>query len=100
VVARVEQIFGTNDKHKTCIASGGFVTNEGSSSGDAFPSDCAIIEVRVAELKQLFNSIDPSPFLRKDLDPRAEEFIVGWCKDYPPTAQLAMLILVDCDSAP
>ena len=32
-------------------------------------------EVHVAELKQLFNSIDPSPFRNKDLDPRAEEFI-------------------------
>ena len=32
-----------------------------------------VIEVRVAELRQLFNSIDPSPFRERDLDPRAED---------------------------
>ena len=35
-----------------------------------------VIEVRVAELRQLFNAIDPSPFHERDLDPRAEAFIV------------------------
>ena len=35
-----------------------------------------VIEVRVAELRQLFNAMDPSPFLKRDLDPRAEAFIV------------------------
>jgi hypothetical protein len=29
------------------------------------------IEIRVAELRQLFNSIDPSPFHARDLDPSA-----------------------------
>jgi len=41
------------------------------------------IEVHVAELKQLFNAIDPSPFRERDLDPNAEEFIVGWAKEAP-----------------
>ncbi|HSF19463.1 MAG TPA: hypothetical protein VLK65_28325 [Vicinamibacteria bacterium] len=35
---------------------------EQASAGDPFPRDCRIIEVRVAELRQLFNAIDPSPF--------------------------------------
>lgn len=47
------------------------------------PPKCAVIEVHVRELKQLFNSIDPSPFRNRDLDPKAEEFIVGWAKDLP-----------------
>jgi hypothetical protein len=51
------------------------------SVGDPLPPKCSVIEVHVAELKQLFNSIDPSPFRNKDLDPKAEEFIVGWAKD-------------------
>jgi len=38
-------------------------------------------QVRVAELRQLFNAIDPSPFRERDLDPRAEEFIVEWARD-------------------
>jgi hypothetical protein len=56
------------------------------SAGDSFPSDCKAIEVHVAELKQLFNAIDPSPFREKDLDPNAEQFIVGWAGDLPRDA--------------
>lgn len=52
-----------------------------ASAGDALPQHCQVIEVRVAELKQLFNAIDPSPFRERDLDPRAEEFIVDWASD-------------------
>ena len=51
------------------------------AAGDAIPPGCAVIEVQVAELRQLFNSIDPSPFQERDLDPRAEEFIVGQSRD-------------------
>jgi hypothetical protein len=43
----------------------------------------AVIEIRVAEPRQLFNAIDPSPFRQRDLDPRAEEFIVDWASDLP-----------------
>jgi len=46
-------------------------------AGDAIPPNCAVIEVHVSELKQLFDAIDPSPFRERDLDPKAEEFIVG-----------------------
>jgi hypothetical protein len=30
------------------------------AAGDAIPPACAVIEVQVAELRQLFNAIDPS----------------------------------------
>jgi len=26
----------------------------------------------------LFNAMDPAPFRERDLDPNAEEYIVGW----------------------
>lgn len=65
------------------------------SAGDPLPPKCAVIEVHVAELKQLFNSIDPSPFRNRDLDPKAEEFIVGWAKDMPQDATLALLVDLD-----
>jgi hypothetical protein len=68
---------------------------EKPSSGDPLPPRCAVIEVRVAELKQLFNAIDPSPFREKDLDPKAEEFIVGWAKDMPRDAPLALVVNLD-----
>jgi hypothetical protein len=35
------------------------------------------LEVRLADAKQLFLSIDAAPFRERDLDPRAEEFTVG-----------------------
>src|SRR5947208_10690060 len=65
------------------------------SSGDQIPPKCSLIEVHVGELRQLFNSIDPSPFRNKDLDPKAEEFIVGWAKDLPRDATLALLVDLD-----
>jgi hypothetical protein len=71
------------------------IINDPASSGDPIPSKCAVIEVHVGELKQLFNSIDPSPFRNKDLDPGAEEFIVGWAKDLPREAQLALVVDLD-----
>lgn len=69
--------------------------SEKPSSGDPIPPKCCVIEVHVAELKQLFNSIDPSPFRTKDLDPKAEEFIVGWAKDLPHDAPLALIVDLD-----
>lgn len=70
-------------------------TNERHSAGDPVPPKCAVIEVHVAELKQLFNSIDPSPFRHRDLDPKAEEFIVGWAKDLPRDVPLALVVDLD-----
>jgi hypothetical protein len=34
-------------------------TQEKPSAGDPIPPKCAVIEVHVGELKQLFNAIDP-----------------------------------------
>jgi hypothetical protein len=49
----------------------------------------------VGELKQLFDAIDPSPFRDRDLDPKAEEFIVGWAKDLPKGILLALVVDLD-----
>jgi hypothetical protein len=65
------------------------------SAGDAVPKDCQLIEVRVGELKQLFNAMDPSPFREKDLDPNAEAFIVGWAREVPVDAPLGLLVYLD-----
>ena len=40
-----------------------------------------MIEVHVGELKQLYNEMDPTPFRDRDLDPKAEEFIVDWSRE-------------------
>ena len=63
-----------------------------ASAGDTISGRSQIIKIRVAELRQLFNAIDPSPFRERDLDPRAEEFIVEWAGDLPRDAHLALLV--------
>ena len=40
------------------------------------------IRLKLHDLAQLFNSMDPSPFLEKDLDQDAEEFIVSWAQEF------------------
>ncbi len=58
------------------------------------------IEVRVQELSQLFNSMDPTPFHHQDLDPDAEEFITGWAQEHPRDAELEILIHVTGGNPP
>ncbi len=50
------------------------------------------IEFHVAELRQIFDAMDPSPFHDRDLDPTAAEFIVGWARELPRHASLALLV--------
>jgi hypothetical protein len=46
-------------------------------------------------MRQLFNSMDPSPFIEKDLDDDAEEFIVSWAREFPPGAALKLRIYLE-----
>ena len=50
------------------------------------------LELRVSELMQLFNSLDPMPFLNKDLDRSAEVFIESWALEFPPDSRLHITI--------
>jgi hypothetical protein len=63
-----------------------------SAAGELVAPPSPVIEVRVTELRQLFNAMDPSPFRERDLDPRAEAFIVGWARDLPRDATLSLLV--------
>ncbi len=51
-----------------------------------------LIEVKLTELNQLFNSLDPSPFLERDLDHDAEEFIVSWAQEHPRKHDLKLVV--------
>ena len=51
-----------------------------------------LIELKLLELNQLFNSMDPSPFHDRDLDRDAEEFIVSWAQEHPREHDLRLLI--------
>jgi hypothetical protein len=54
----------------------------------ADPAHSHSISLKLRDLNQLFNSMDPSPFIEKDLDDQAEEFIVGWAQEFPPDARV------------
>jgi len=46
------------------------------SSSSPLSPDRGIIEMHLHTLGQLFDTLDPSPFRERDLDPKADEFIV------------------------
>jgi len=53
------------------------------------------IEVFVDRIEQLFNSMDPSPFHKRDLDDDAEEFIVGWAREFPLHDPISLVVHVN-----
>src|ERR1039457_7552916 len=53
------------------------------------------ISLKLRDTNQLFNSMDPSPFVEKDLDDDAEEFIVSWAQEFSPNAALKLRIYLD-----
>ena len=50
------------------------------------------IELRLRDLAQLFNSMDPSPFHDRDLDQAAEAFIVDWARELPSGRDFELVI--------
>ncbi|HVP25794.1 MAG TPA: hypothetical protein VMS81_07420 [Methanomicrobiales archaeon] len=55
-----------------------------------------LIEMRLRTVMQIFNSLDPSPFHEKDLDPDAEEYIAGIVQDFPLAQPMKILIHLPC----
>ena len=51
-----------------------------------------VIEIRLNSVGQLFNSLDPSPFQARDLDDDAEEFIVGWAREFHSDEKLRIVV--------
>lgn len=54
----------------------------------------ATIEIRVEDLSQLFDSLDPFPFRERDLDKSAEEYIVGWAREIGKSQAIEIVIHV------
>lgn len=59
-----------------------------------------VITLRIRELTQLFNSMDPSPFVERDLDADAEEFITSWARELPVSRELELVIQLALPSSP
>ena len=71
------------------------VVEEKPFSGDTLPENCGIIEVRLLQMSQLFDSMDPSPFHEKDLDRNAVEYIVGSAYELPDRVPCALVVYLD-----
>jgi hypothetical protein len=52
------------------------------------------IEVRVENISQLFDTLDPFPFPERDLDSDAEEYIVGWARELPQDQPIKLIVHV------
>jgi hypothetical protein len=50
------------------------------------------ISLQIRNLAQLFNSMDPSPFLDRDLDSDAEEFILSWARELSPAHEIELVV--------
>lgn len=53
--------------------------------------DTYLIEIKLNQIRQLFNSLDPSPFLERDLDDNAETYIVQSVGEFPLKTDLKLV---------
>ena len=51
----------------------------------------AVLELQVAEMRQLFNAMDPAPFRERDLDPQAVSYILDWGRETPAGQPLSLV---------
>lgn len=60
----------------------------------------AVIELRIRQIAQLFESLDPSPFHERDLDAAAAAYILDWARELPRDRPIVIRIhLVDAATA-
>jgi hypothetical protein len=53
-----------------------------------------LIELRLNNIGQLFNTMDPSPFHERDLDHDAEEFILSWAREHRKDSELSIRVVL------
>ena len=58
-----------------------------------------VIEVQVEKIGQLFHTLDPMPFRDRDLDREAEDYIVGWAREFPRNHPLRILVHMPASEA-
>lgn len=58
-----------------------------------------LIELQLASVRQLFNSLDPAPFIERDLDTEAERYIVETVREFPAAARLKLVLYLPPEEA-
>jgi hypothetical protein len=69
------------------------------AAGPGAGAGSTVLELYLAEMRQLFNSMDPAPFRERDLDPKAAEYIVDWAGDAPKERPLSLVVHLGRSSA-
>jgi hypothetical protein len=59
----------------------------------------AELELHVAELRQLFNAMDPAPFRERDLDPNADTYITDWARECGTRQPLGLVVRLSGEPA-
>jgi hypothetical protein len=59
----------------------------------------AVIALQVDKVGQLFDTLDPMPFRDRDLDRKAEDFIINWARELPRNAPIRILVHMPADEA-
>jgi hypothetical protein len=59
----------------------------------------AWLDIRVGEVRQLFNAMDPAPFRERDIDPNAENYILEWGRETRAGQPLGLVVHLARDPA-
>jgi hypothetical protein len=62
-------------------------------------ADVAWLDIRVGELRQIFNAMDPAPFRERDIDPNAENYIVEWGRETRGGQSLGVVVHLGREAA-
>ena len=65
-----------------------------STSKSAGPGGTHRIQLKLREVSQLFNTMDPSPFHERDLDDLAEQFILSWTSEFPVKEPVQLTVIL------
>lgn len=69
-----------------------------SSSVYRHDGDNYLVELKLREARQLFNSLDPAPFREKDLDNAAEEYIVSAVRELGLRRAMRLIVHLPSDA--
>ena len=58
-----------------------------------------MLNLYLAETRQLFDSMDPAPFHERDLDPKADAYIVDWAREAPARVPLRLVVHLGRETA-
>ena len=50
------------------------------------------LALRVVDIAQIFNSMDPTPFFNKDIDPEAEAYIESWAAGFVSNSRFHIIV--------